>query len=387
MNTVSVSEAARVLGIDRKTVQRYISNGRVKIQGGARRGRYAGGLDLGDVRRALSLPLRDGRDVSRAGFRSATEKVRKFLDECGRDAAVDVARKLLAAAVKGADLDFLLFCVDRLNTRDALFVDMVTRREVPRILRTPLNEFAVRHLDDILGGEEPCIGAIEFGALWKAFARACFITNIEAEVAIVHNSGSGKATLELVPRWLDGAPEGSLPVVGGHHSVATVRKTRDTARINRAATKASNALGAKKAEEIIARIGAMKGLQDESVLGCSDAWHAMLEVADRAANGGVGGRGLCGGDRELNGLYTSFIAAAGELGLSLEELRVLVRAWKRLAGDVHSRVSFPFDDRRANDTDGSGIRICRTVVARIFGVSRVTMAEWMRDARRRPRGR
>ncbi len=387
MKTVSVSEAARVLHIDRKTVQRYIEDGRVKIHGGARRGRYAGGLDLEEVRRVYSSPLRDGREASRAGFRSATSKVREFLDECGEDAADGVVRKLVTAVVGGADLDFLLFCVDRLNTRDFLFVDLVLGREVPHSFCEPLNVFAVRHLEEILGDREPAgKSEIKFGVMWKAFARECFFANIEAEVAIVHDHRSGTATLELVPRWLNKAPRGSLPVVGGHHSVAVVRRTRDAARISKAVTKASNVLGAKEAGEIIARIGAMRSLQDETVLGRSTIWHAMLRVGARAENGGITRRFLSEEDRELYDLYTSFRAAAEALGLSLEELRVLVRAWKRLAGDVHSRVSFSFDDQKECDPKGSGIRICRTVVAQIFGVSRITMAKWLREARKRPRG-
>ncbi|MEI7900790.1 MAG: hypothetical protein WCK89_11090 [bacterium] len=383
-NIVSISEAARTCGIDRKTVQRYLNSGSIRRHGDNGHGRNAKCVDMAELRAALAAPLADGRETDRRSLKPVVEQIRTFLKGVlGDEDAKRLIGIYLAAAENGADLDFLLFCVERLREGNPLFVRMALGMRMPPLRCEPLHRYAAARLLRLAAGHLMDIGTYGFVGWWRAFSRACFKAPLEVDVAIVHDNRTSKATLELVPKWLEKAPPGLLPMAGGHHSVASVRwGGEDRALVNHAATKASIRLGQTKATLQMKRLAALRSFKDETFLYSGNAWGWMLDIdAGRTLLNGESGLPISGrAQKALRNAHKSLKAASELLGLDPEETRVLLRAWKRLTADVLSRASFPYNDGIRSNTGGTGIRIFTTVVAEVMGVSRTTLAKWNRDA-------
>jgi DNA-binding transcriptional MerR regulator len=391
---VPVTEAARLLGIDRRTIQRYVKNGSVDV---VQKGRCHL-VDVRKVRRALGGLLSDGRNAPRSAFKPLLDPTRSFLGECAAERISKgmlteaegemLPRRVLSlyatAARNGADLDFLLYCIERLCDKDHVFVLMVLEYPVRKGFCDPLRVYAAGRLRALVAGHEVDPGSKGFIGWWRDLAVTCTEAKLDVETAIVLTTSSEGvvASLELVPRWLSDAPPGSLPCVGGHHSVAMVRwKALDKGAVNRAAQKVANKLGDSEAKEQASRLAALLGLKDEEYLFNTRKWNWICDVAD----GGLLTQELSGRmipyeeEQGVRRVYEVLRAASESLGLSFHEARSLLRAWRRLSHDVSSRATRVYNDNVASRQQAPFKVNFITVVAKAFGVSRGTLAKWIRD--------
>ena len=376
---LSVSEAARVCGVSRKTVQRHMRAGKVAWHGDVRHGPDARGIDVGELRKAMGEPAA-GRVRSRAGFRPVVEKLSGFLRERLGDGD---ARRLLgiyiAAARNGADLDFLLYCIERLREGNEFFAGMALGKEYLGLCEK-LDVYAARRLRG-LAGPGPENSGFGIRGLLGALVRACFTATIDVCACIVEDRRSGKASLELVPKWLEGAPCGCLPIVGGHHSVSAVKRTADSDSVNRITEKVCRHLGSVDRKTAAGALRLLATFQNDEYLFSGRKWQLMTRLEHLYCEN----RKLF--DRRLkdtrDGVCTTYLMirqSASCLGLSTGEFKLLAGAWRRLSADIQSLAGKPFNDAALPGKGFMGIRIYKTVVAEVFGVSRITLAKWLKDS-------
>lgn len=395
---LSTSEAARQFQLNRKTVQRYMDAGKVPWHGDVRRGRNAKGIDVEELKKALNAGLSDGRSTGRREFGSYLAKVQKLLESCieplvssGRlsgAASETLAKRVLciylSAALNGADLDFLLCCIERLTMRDQAFVFALLGEEVNPLHCGELCIFMADRLKKLAESHSLDESKYSFVGWWRQLVEACFKAPLAVEVAIVTDRASGGATIELVPKWLNGAPSGALPMEGGHHSVATVRWAKGVrTRVDRVAKKVAKHLGDMEASEQLNRIGALLSLKDEFLVVCRGRWNWVLSAG--VGHNILDDKGLSLPDEdqdEARRVFDGLTDASRKLGLSLDDTRELLLTWRRLTSDVSNRASIQFDDSRPTDKEFVGVIVSRATIAKVFGVSRWTLAKWIRDAGR-----
>lgn len=395
---LSVSEAAKVCGVSRKTVQRHMRDGMLAWHGKVRRGPEARGIDVAELRKALSAPAAGGRIAARTRAKPVVDTVRVFLEECARDLAagklLDEANSAVlpkrvlavfaAAAGNGADLDFMLFCVERLKERNQFFVLLVLGISLPPHFCEPLVEYAATWLRNLAEDAEIDVGRFSFIGWWRELAKCCVRSRVEVEPAIVTaRAGNGsRTTLELVPRWLKEAPTGLLPTVGGHHSVATVRWTdAQKGVVNRATEKVAARLGDSEGSVQTARLAALLNLKSESFLTDSQRWQWICNAADGIEMTGDRSGRLVSEEVEaaMRRDYELLKGASVDLGINILEARELLRAWSRLSADLSVRATLAYDDALAAGEESAVKLSKRTVVANVFGVSRITLAKWLKD--------
>lgn len=383
--------------MSRKTVQRYMRDGMLVWHGKVRRGPEARGIDEAELRKVLSAPAAGGRIAARTRARPVVEAVRVFLEECARglvagklldeaDSAVLPKRVLAifaAAAGNGADLDFLLYCVERLKEQNQPFVFLALGMRMPPNVCEPLVEYAAARLCSLAEDGELDAGSYSFIGWWRKLARCCIQAQVAVEPAIVTTRADNVSctTLELVPRWLKDAPPGLLPLMGGHHSVAAVRWTgaqKDV--VNRAAGKVAARLGDSEASVQAARLAALLNLKSEGFLTDSQRWQWICNAAD-----GIEMTGDRSGRIVSEGVEAAMLRdcellkrASAYLGINILEARELLRAWSRLSADLSVRATLAYDDALAAGEESAVKLSKQTAVANVFGVSRITLAKWLR---------
>ena len=362
------------------------------------------------MRKALSTPAAGGRITDRTKTRPFADTVQGSLEECARDlaenepsekaSAAGLPKRVLAvfaaAAENGADLDFLLFCIERLKEGNQPFVFLVLGLKMPPHVCEPLIEFAAVRLRELAGGREIDADTYSFIGWWREFAKRCVQARVAAKPAIVtaRAYNGSRTTLELVPSWLEDAPRGVLPIEGGHHSVATVRWERGQKDVvNRTAAKVAARLGDSEAKVAArldhseasvqtARLAALLDLKDDEYLVVTKKWNWICDVADgNLLVQELSDRPLPGEQEEgVRRVYEVLKGVSESLGLSIREARSLLRAWRRLSPDASPRATQVFNDNVAVGQQCPFKVNPRTVVAKAFGVSRGTLAKWIRDS-------
>ena len=385
--------------MSRKTVQRLLQDGKVVWRGDVRTGSKARGIDLAELRKALSTPAAGGRITDRTKTRPFADTVQGSLEECARDlaknepsekaSAAGLPKRVLsvfaAAAENGADLDFLLFCIEQLKEGNQSFVLLVLGLKMPPHVCESLIEFAAVRLRELAGGREIDADKYSFIGWWRAFTKRCVQARVAAKPAIVtaRADNGSRTTLELVPSWLEDAPRGVLPIEGGHHSVATVRWERGQKDVvNRTAAKVAARLGDSEASMQTARLAALLDLKDDEYLVYTKKWNWICDVADgNLLVQELSDRPLPGEQEEgVRRVYEVLKGVSESLGLSIREARSLLRAWRRLSPDASPRATQVFNDNVAVGQQCPFKVNSRTVVAKAFGVSRGTLAKWIRDS-------
>ena len=418
MNTstlYSVSEAAKLIGVSRKTVQRWLSSGQLQHHGANQRGRHSKTIDLEEAK-AVNQTLVGGAD--RADYKPVVSQLRAFLsnlDGTGKQPRFtpeEVICVYLAAIEGGADIDFMLYCVDRLRDGDGIFIHMVMGDPVLPLLRDPLRSFASERLRKFATAQKvPESGLPDFETLWKRLIDFCLNTQIEVEVAIVFDQDTKVASLELVPKWLSEAPPGLLPVVGGHHSVIGMRAVKDQDKIASAATKIGNSLLTCVATEKNPRLQALLTYRNEDVL-IDRYWEQIVEVCDKDSDYVLSDKsdlpvldiGLKGKrDSDCN-VWRGIGFVAGSLGLNKVEARTFLLAWNRMTADAGTANNIQYRDDLWQNADpdetessdlpaGSTVRapmkasksrlpegpyIQLEALSKVFGVSRQTIHKTVR---------
>jgi excisionase family DNA binding protein len=313
---VSAKEAARRLGIDRRTIQRAVEDGRLTKHGARAVGPRAAQFDLEEVRRVCVIQA-SAHGVRRSDMVPAWKQVERFLRESGFD-PLDVVGLFLRACLSGADIDFLLYCIERLREGDAVFVSLSKGRTVPPSWTDPLRRYAAKRLRDLAKNQRDTrLPSVGFEKHWKALTHACALAPVDAKPAIVCDRERALADVLLVPQWLLGAPAGLVPVAGGKHSVAHPARIPERASVRAVASKLMRGI---------------EGLGGNAVLDgfiCQTlADDSLLYVPDYRDPGA---------DRTILAAQRALQAGCERVGLSSQEAKVLIRAWRVASGDVLDR--------------------------------------------------
>ncbi len=381
---LSASEAARQLGIARKTLSRYIKNGLLKWHGENRLGSAAKGIRLSEARKVLASKPPDGRNVSRANMKPV---VRRIYDELSVKlpgspdlpfTPEEVVKTYVLAALYGElDVDFLLYCIERLHEGNQIFAAIAVGCEVPPLLCIGLLRWAAERLhkqsEDSRRRTQSDSHRRSFDGVdqtfdlwWRFLAAACLKAPAYIETAVVVGCKTKTATIELVPKWFRDVPKAMmvgevLPVVGGHHSVVTLRRTKNTDRVNAIAT----------------RLAARAGFFENSVAP-QERQVLLLDCLLKYQGEDVGHPDMKASP--------GFIAAAENAGISVDEAQLLLQEWSRISGDIAARGHTSFNDSVGRSSEAhAGFRLRTTVLSQILGVSRQTAASLKRKYQARIR--
>ena len=376
----SVTEAAKQAGIGRSTLHRWVKEGLVPRHGQATKGRSSACIDLDDVRKHT---IKAGEPAKKAVWR----QVRDFLQAMGYNPS-EVVLLYISAVFGEADLDFMLYCVERLREEDDVFVRQAMGLPVAAGMSDELRSYAAQRLRNYATGAfaDPPEVDIDFKQLWFTLGRLCRECPVEVVPLIVRANDKGEATLELVPSWLTDAPSGLLPMIGGHHSVIRPCFLKNRERINRIATKISNKLSTAENNGTVATVGrtlqVLLAHRDDRLL-VHPAAASIIRDVDH-------GREPVNPDTQLPFHKNSrdrFVAfwqnvseAASSLGINTSEARAFLIAWRKIAGESALTHAKQYRDTvAAQNSRPIGSRIRHTVLGDVFGVDRRTAANWIRS--------
>lgn len=377
---LTISQAAKQLGCSSKSIQRYLLRGELHWHADRKPARGVRGIVLAE---AASAQFGTGRDgVTRHSKTPAVAKVERFLEGISKGmgtrkncSARDILAIYLSAAISGADIDFLAYCIQKLVEGDEVFVhELIGAKQTST--GDPLRRYAARKLAKYRGKvSSGRTSTATFGDLWRGLAIAWSRANPDVEPVIFYNSGENSAMLGLAPRWIYQAPAGLLPELGGKVSVVRVAWIENSAIVCSAARKISQVLNAslsakdKKQEATAAYVAIRYSATDTDNqrirIGAILRSSAKDLADERRARNNI-----------LKALYDKF-------ALSRSEGRALLRAIKRMSQDVLLKKTSPLNDNSdyASSSTIEGPKIPTTTVAKVFGVSRQTVAKW-KEARK-----
>jgi excisionase family DNA binding protein len=395
---VSIVEAARQLGVSRRTIERALASGRLEWCGQTGRGRYARGIDLGAARKLFAEDGQDG--VARQRKKPVIERVRGFL-KCLEDGQGNkladpkqVMGVYMQAAANGGDVDFLAFCIDRLVSHDGLFVLRAMGCPVRQSLSEPLVNYTADRLRSLAGpAVSPQLLTLNFAALWRFMAWWWARCEVEAEPLIVYDTQTRLAEVRMRPKWPDAAPPGSGPELGFRVSVAEPRRSQIRMQAHKVATKL------------------MRKVEEQGGLADSDSELTKLYDAFR--------RSVCDNRAYLRTAEYEVQRAFAEnqkwvaesLGIEANEIRVLEQFIRFLSGEALTRSTRQVgendavanDPAKHDDEAGSsegverglgpgcgaacGLSIPYRTMGQVFGASRQTISKWVRQAAREAQGR
>jgi hypothetical protein len=350
--------------------------------GGPKMGRSAKGIDYQEVLRVLNKPAGKG-GITRTRCRPVWRQVREFLYSFPAEfkhSPDDVLQCYLDAAAADADIDFLLYCIERLLGGDQFFVFMLMGEYVNSLMCDPLCQYAAKRLRELAArGHQSKTPRTSFHRTWYALGRLCLKASVSVDVDVVFDRTSRTASLKLGPYWLRDAPTGVTPVEGGHHSVITVRRSDDDQAVDRIATKIALKLEDSTDPDRWDRYQAFLACQTEEMLR-NRLWSQRVdEYLGKRAFINKAGIAVSGSDASrIRGSLESISTAAGYFGLTLDEARTFLLAWSRLKADVITRSSYSYSDLlQAPDSPASRI-ITDCVLGKVFGVDRHTIAKWIK---------
>ncbi len=380
---VSVSEAARALGVSRRTIQRKIKEGKLKKNSGVQFGRGAAQLDLDEVRR-ICVNERTKHGVYPSELQpSFWRAIRKFLEDQGFN-PIEVIKVLIKAALSDhADIDFFLYCVERLRMGDEVFVGLVMGIEYPPSWADsdPARKYAAERVKSFFVDFEASndhdadteeskrtesLDTVDrdFCKLWEIFVNVCIHLPVNAEVNFYYDTVTKEADILLTPLWLPPDIPGLLPIEGGKYSATHRGRISDPEAVHSIATK------------LHANIERGWGLETEEGV---NVFNDFIDLLSDSSLTNLPSDGKRPAERKI------LDRACNKVGLSRREFQILSRAWHIIKGDVMSKSSKEYDDRKdyTDITDKWGkTRVSATRLAKILGVSRQTASRYIAKYRR-----
>jgi predicted DNA-binding protein (UPF0251 family) len=350
-NLVTVIDAARMLGINRRTIQRAVAKGAVKKHGEL--------VNLAEVTRYTQSPTASG--VRREESVSVQLRIEQFLNERGFDPR-EVMRLYLRARHGGADIDFLAFCIEQLRDQNEFFIALAMGVAVDDARLEKLLAYAAQRLVAFANeaGALP-FPDLPFGRLWEGLAASCLEARIDVEPAIAYyeqkKTKKMKAELVLAPRWCrppvaelsyrkdpetgkqeaavviseTGAPSGALPLGGGYRSVIRTPRIEHEPEVNKALAKVEARIQetmGKGSTPLVEGVGA------HGFLLASLADYQLLRLPPARAR------------KEMATVLSLF-------DLTPEEMEVLIRAWRVFCGDTLSKATVLYDEGRGEFVERS----------------------------------
>jgi excisionase family DNA binding protein len=422
----SAREAADQLGVSRKTIQRWLANGQLQWHGTIRRGQHAKGIDLNEAR---AIQRTQVNRTDRAKSKPVWLQVKDFLTDIDRLPAPVVEPPRIgvrtgnvrvgavsavvsepycspeqviaiysAAVANGADVDFMLYCVYLLREGNGLFVHMLLGHELNPLLTDPLIPYAAKQmrarvpwLSGVVGNDGSStaklnsrLRATDFRKLWLNLMKTCHQAPIFVEPAVVFCRNTKKASVELVPSWLNEAPRGVLPIVGGRRSVVRVRRSRSRAKLDSIATRIANKLEGDNDGDKQVRLRVLLDYSSDPLLADSRWKRRVREFAARQPFLGEDQLPLARNlQREIHSVLHGILTAAEYFDLTMDEARTFLLEWQRLKADISERRNMSYNDAIESFGLSSSVQVMRSVLADVFGVSRQSLAKAVPSSRKR----
>lgn len=370
---LTISEAAKTFGCSPKTIQRNLARGALRWQGAKPPARGVRGIQLAEAQAALI-------DGNSTGYRRrnapAIGRVERFLRAIKNGNGAYEPKKVLgvylSAAVHGVDVDFLLYCIQRLREEDEAFVRMLMG-EKPLVGADPLRIYAARKLVR-LGREDYSFKFhnANFAMLWRALAKTWSQAEVDVEPVVVYDTALDRASMALVPRWVDGAPSGTLQDLGGRISIIRRPRIEQSPLAHSAALKISRALFAEQTMK--GKTGTL-GLKYGGLLSLAGDKDNISFRMDKLLSMRVGD--LTARQRGKISILEMFYK---DFKLTAQEGQAFIRAFARISPSALGKQTFQYNDalRYRTGEVRKGHKIGCLAVAKAFGVTRQTAAAWLK---------
>ena len=390
---MTISEAAANFGCSPKFIQRYRKEGLLSWYAKKKPARGVRGIDPAEVAFLMAGRGKDGH--IRHTNTPAIAKVKRAIGAAlikteakTRGDACKLAKILLKAAISGEDIDFLAYCIQKVVAVDEPFIRMVMERKAAG-QADPIGAYAAMRL--VRSGRmnktpeaEPTdeappavdADAIDFSTLWMLLASKWRRAHADVEPIISYDQEADTAELMLAPLWPRQAPEGYLPELAGWVSVVPMPRIADSALVGSAAAKISRKICAALPSESNKKVAAA-------------AYHALLASGTDEDNQRIHiGRLLSADAKQTPGKRPDRKATLKylyeEFGMTWAEGRALLSAIRLMSpnalnqGTTQLTENIDYGRQIAGGAADKGYRIPNTIVARVFGVSRQTVACWTR---------
>lgn len=390
---MTISEAALNFGCSPKFIQRYRKEGLLSWYAKKKPARGVRGIEPTEVAILMAGKGEDGH--IRHTNTPAIAKVRRAIDNALIKAeakmhgdACKLAKIFLKAAISGEDIDFLAYCIQKVAAGDEPFIQMVMGRKAA-VLTDPIGAYAAKRLarsgrmNEVPEAEPPDeappavdADAIDFSTLWMLLASKWRRARADVEPIISYNQEAGTAELMLAPLWPQLAPRGHLPELAGWVSVVPLPRIVNLALADSAATKISSKI-----------CTALPNKSKKKVAAAT--FHALLVSGTDGDNQRITvGRLLPADAKQPTGEWPARKATLkhlyDEFGMTWAEGRAFLNAIKLMSpnalnqGTTQLNENFDYSKQIAGGLADVGYRIPNTTVARVFGVSRQTVASWTR---------
>lgn len=388
---MTISEAAVTFGCSPKFIQRYRKEGLLSWYAKKMPARGVRGIAPAEVAILMAGRGKDGHirhtntpaiaKVRRAIGAALIKTEAKTLGD-----ACKLAKILLKAAISGEDIDFLAFCIQKVTAGDEPFIQMVMGGK-SRVPTDPIGAYAAKRLarsgrmDEIPEAESPVeappevdANAITFSTLWMLLAAKWRRAYADVEPIISYNQETDTAELMLAPLWPRQAPGGYLPELAGWVSVVPMPRIADLVLVGSAAAKISRKICA-----------ALPSKSNKKV--AAAAYHALLASGTDEDNQRIHiGRLLSADAKQTSGKRQDRKATLKylyeEFGMTWAEGRALLSAIRLMSpnalnqGTTQLTENIDYGRQIAGGASDKGYRIPNTIVAKVFGVSRQTVAGW-----------
>lgn len=215
MKRMNISEAAAWAGCNRRTIERAIRSGALHWIG-PRRGRYARGLALADVRRAFP----PGRKTTAPRWASDIQKLRRWLGDWR-----PITGWLLAAARGGACIDSLaaaLHCIRHGFDRPRLLLGGF--EGLPPDDKEPEIHALGVYLRGFADGDKPA-PVTSFHEAWRELQMLASVAPVSVIPTITFDLPRKRVSIRLPPSWND-RPVRGWRIVAPGFSESVVSATR-----------------------------------------------------------------------------------------------------------------------------------------------------------------